>query len=49
MKFTIILMALIRAEDEMQAMMDENNKKTFARFREKWGSHIDTLMDKAGD
>ena len=46
---TIILMALIRAEDEMQAMMDENNKKTFARFREKWGSHIDTLMDKAGD
>jgi len=45
----IILMALIRAEDEMQILMDDKNKKTFARFREKWGTYVDLLLEKAGD
>ena len=46
---SIILMALIRAEDEMQPTMDSNNLKTLGRFREKWGYYIDLLLDKAAD
>jgi hypothetical protein len=46
---SIILMALIRAEDEMQVIMDEKNKKTLGRFRERWGYYADLLLDKAVD
>ena len=46
---TIVLMALIRAEDEMQPTMDSNNQKTLGRFREKWGYYIDLLLDKAAE
>jgi len=46
---SIILMALIRAEDEMQVTMDSKNLKTLGRFREKWGYYIDLLLDKAVD
>lgn len=41
----VIMMALIRAEDEMALQYD---RKIFERFRQKWGSWIEQLIQHAG-
>jgi hypothetical protein len=44
---SIVLMALIRAEDELQVLMTD--KKALSIFRQKWSDYIDRLLDKAAD
>jgi hypothetical protein len=41
----VLMMALIRAEDELSVQYD---KKTFERFRQKWGSWVEQLISHAG-
>jgi len=44
---TIVLMALIRAEDELQVLMVD--KKALSVFRQKWSDYIDRLLENAAD
>ncbi len=41
----VLMMALIRAEDELSVQYD---KRTFERFRQKWGSWVEQLISHAG-
>ena len=41
----VLMMALIRAEDELAIQLD---KKTFERFRAKWGAWVEQLISYAG-
>ena len=41
----VLMMALIRAEDELAMQCD---KKTFERFRSKWGAWVEQLISYAG-
>lgn len=41
----VLMMALIRAEDELSVQYDP---KTFERFRQKWGSWVEQLISHAG-
>lgn len=41
----VLMMALIRAEDELALQYD---KKTFERFRQKWGGWVEQLITHAG-